>query len=326
VTPAVVNISTRSTAPDEADNPLLNDPFFRRFFNIPKQMMPQRETRAAGSGVIIDGARGYVVTNNHVVENADRIDVTTKDNRTFHAKLVGRDPDTDVAVLKIDGNDLASLPLGDSSAVQVGDYVLAIGNPFGLGQTVTSGIVSAIGRSGLGIEGYEDFIQTDASINPGNSGGALVNFKGQLIGINTAILAPGGGNIGIGFAVPINMVKAVTEQLIAHGEIRRGRVGVVIQDLTPDLAEAMSIHRADGAVVVDVEPNSPAAKAGLKKGDVITGVDGQPVRSSAELRNRIGLTPVGSEVRIAAERGGQTKDFAVKVEPAPKRARRTVPQ
>ncbi|MGE5506678.1 MAG: Do family serine endopeptidase [Actinomycetota bacterium] len=326
VTPAVVNISTRSVQANDADNPLLNDPFFRRFFNIPRQMMPQRETRAAGSGVIIDGGRGYVVTNNHVVENADRIDVTTKDNRTFRARLVGRDPDTDVAVLKIEGGNLQSLPLGDSGAVQVGDFVLAIGNPFGLGQTVTSGIVSAIGRSGLGIEGYEDFIQTDASINPGNSGGALVNFKGELIGINTAILAPGGGNIGIGFAVPINMVKAVTEQLIAHGEIRRGRVGVAIQDLTPDLAEAMSIKRNDGAVVVEVEPGSPAARAGLKRGDVVTAVDGQPVRSSAEMRNRIGLTPVGGQVRLNVERGGETKDFDVKVEAAPKRPRQPQPQ
>ncbi|HTH18019.1 MAG TPA: Do family serine endopeptidase [Magnetospirillum sp.] len=311
VTPAVVNISTRTVAPAE-ENPLYNDPFFRRFFNVPRNL-PPRETRAAGSGVIVDARAGYVLTNNHVVANADRIDVTTKDNRSFHAKLVGTDPSTDIAVLRIEPNGLYDIPFGDSSKVEVGDFVLAIGNPFGLGQTVTSGMVSAIGRSGLGIEGYEDFIQTDASINPGNSGGALVNFKGELIGINTAILAPGGGNIGIGFAVPINMARSVMTQIVEHGSVRRGRIGIAVQDLTPDLAEALSTGRQQGAAVVDVEPNSPAARAGLKSGDVVVSVGGEPIRSATELRNRIGLTPVGTTLSLGVERGNRPVAVEVKV-------------
>jgi serine protease DegQ len=314
VTPAVVNISIRTLSP-AAENPLLNDPFFRRFFNLPGNM-PRRETRAAGSGVIVDARAGTVLTNNHVVENADRIEVTTKDNRTFRAKLVGADSATDIAVLKIEPNGLYDIPFGDSDKVEVGDFVLAIGNPFGLGQTVTSGMVSAIGRSGLGIEGYEDFIQTDASINPGNSGGALVNFKGELIGINTAILAPGGGNIGIGFAVPINMARAVMAQIVEHGAVRRGRIGVAIQDLTPDLAEALSTGRTQGAAVVEVEAGSPAARAGLKSGDVVVAVGGEPVRSATELRNRIGLARVGANLEMAVERGGKPHQVTVRVEPA----------
>lgn len=315
VTPAVVNISIRTISP-AAENPLLNDPFFRRFFDLPRNL-PRRETRAAGSGVIVDARNGYVLTNNHVVEEADRIDVTTKDNRTFRAKLVGRDPATDIAVLKIDPTSLYDVPLGNSDKVLVGDFVLAIGNPFGLGQTVTSGMVSAIGRSGLGIEGYEDFIQTDASINPGNSGGALVNFKGELIGINTAILAPGGGNIGIGFAVPINMARAVMQQLVEHGSIHRGRIGVAIQDLTPELARKLGTDRAQGAAVVQVEPGSPAARAGLKAGDVVLAVNGDEVRSATELRNRIGLTRVGSRMELAVDRAGRQQNLEVKVEAAP---------
>ncbi|MBC7907570.1 MAG: Do family serine endopeptidase [Rhodospirillaceae bacterium] len=313
VTPAVVNISIRAVSP-AAENPLLNDPFFRRFFDLPR--MPKRETRAAGSGVIVDARNGYVLTNNHVVEEADRIDVTTKDNRTFRAKLVGRDEATDIAVLKIDGNSLFDIPMSNSDKVQVGDFVLAIGNPFGLGQTVTSGMVSAIGRSGLGIEGYEDFIQTDASINPGNSGGALVNFKGELIGINTAILAPGGGNIGIGFAVPINMARSVMQQLVQHGSVHRGRIGIAIQDLTPDLAGKLGTDRAQGAAVVHVEPGSPAARAGLKPGDVVLAVNGDEVRSATELRNRIGLTRVGSRLELAVDRAGRQQNLEVKVEAA----------
>ncbi|MCR6628908.1 MAG: Do family serine endopeptidase [Magnetospirillum sp.] len=313
VTPAVVNISTRTVSPAD-ENPLLNDPFFRRFFDVPRNM-PRRETRAAGSGVIVDARAGYVLTNNHVVEGADRIDVTTKDNRTFHARLVGADAATDIAVLKIEPNGLYDIPFGDSNKVEVGDFVLAIGNPFGLGQTVTSGMVSAIGRSGLGIEGYEDFIQTDASINPGNSGGALVNFQGQLIGINTAILAPGGGNIGIGFAVPINMARTVMSQIVEHGAVQRGRIGIAIQDLTPDLAEALSSGRTQGAAVVEVEPGSAAARAGLKSGDVVVAVGGEPVRSATELRNRIGLARVGANLDLAVERGGRPLSATVKVEP-----------
>jgi len=321
VTPAVVNVSTRTT--QSVDNPLLHDPFFRRFFNIPDNVPMKRETVAAGSGVIVDAANGYIVTNNHVVEGADRIEVVTKDNRTFRAKMVGRDDATDVAVLKIDGGGLQQVPWGDSDRVEVGDYVLAIGNPFGLGQTVTGGIVSAVGRSGLGIEGYEDFIQTDASINPGNSGGALVNFKGELIGINTAILAPGGGNIGIGFAVPINMVRAVMNQLVAHGAVARGRIGVAIQDITPELASALDVRNTQGAAVVEVERGSPAAKAGLERGDVVVAVDGAPVRSASELRNRIGLTPVGGNVSLTVERGGATRTVALTIAPgSPTKARK----
>jgi len=321
VTPAVVNISTRTVQPG-VENPLLQDPFFRHFFDIPEHApMEPHETTAAGSGVIVDARNGYVLTNNHVVENADRIDVTTKDKRTFRAKLVGRDEATDVAVLKIESNNLTSLPFGDSDSVQVGDYVLAIGNPFGLGQTVTSGIVSAIGRSGLGIEGYEDFIQTDASINPGNSGGALVNFKGELIGLNTAILAPGGGNIGIGFAVPINMARSVMGQLVEHGKVVRGHIGVAIQDLTPELAQALKAVRSDGAAVVQVEGGSPAAKAGIQRGDVVVAVDGAPVRSAAELRNRIGLTPVGRHVQLTVERDGRQRGVEVTVDPGQQQRR-----
>jgi S1-C subfamily serine protease len=248
-----------------------------------------------------------VLTNAHVVEDAQVIEVTLKDNRTFRARLVGRDPLTDIAVLRIDADNLTDVPLGNSDALQVGDFVLAVGNPFGLGQTVTSGIVSALGRSGLGIEGYEDFIQTDASINPGNSGGALVNFKGELIGINTAILAPGGGNIGIGFAVPINMARAVMSQLVEHGEVRRGRVGVAIQDIP---------GATRGAAVVKVEPRSPADRAGLQRGDVITAVDGAPVRGATELRNRIGLTRAGSQITLTVDRDGARHSIEVIVEPA----------
>jgi serine protease DegQ len=325
VTPAVVNISTRTT--ESVENPLLQDPFFRRFFNVPENMpLPQRETRAAGSGVIVDGANGYVLTNSHVVEGADRIDVTTKDNRTFRAKLVGQDTATDVAVLRIEAGNLQSLPFGDSDRVLVGDYVLAIGNPFGLGQTVTGGIVSAIGRSGLGIEGYEDFIQTDASINPGNSGGALVNFKGELIGLNTAILAPGGGNIGIGFAVPINMARKVMTQLVQHGSVRRGHIGVAIQDLSPELARELKSKRADGAAVVDVERGSPAAQAGLERGDVVVAVDGAPVRSATELRNRIGLTLVGSKVALTVERQGQRRNIDITIAPSAPKRRNAAPE
>jgi serine protease Do/serine protease DegQ len=302
VTPAVVNISVLTRAPME-DNPLFQDPLFRRFFNIPDR--PAREEQSTGSGVIVDRARGYVVTNNHVIDNAQQIVVTLKDRRTFKAQLIGTDPGTDVAVLKIDAHELAELKFGDSDSMNVGDFVVAIGNPFGIGQTVTSGIVSALGRTGLGIEGYEDFIQTDASINPGNSGGALVNLAGQLIGINTAIIGPSGSSAGIGFAVPSNMVRTVMEQIIRFGEVRRGRVGVVTQDLTHEQAQALAPGSVNGAVVVKVEPGSPAEKAGLKPRDIVTGVNGKPVRGSADLRNRMGLVPVGEEVGLQVQRGGR---------------------
>jgi Do/DeqQ family serine protease len=315
VTPGVVNIATHVV--ETADNPLLQDPQFRQMFGIPDEAV-RRETQSAGSGVIVDAERGTVLTNNHVIEKATQIEVTTKDNRRFKAELVGRDPDTDIAVLRIKPDRLTAVPLGNSDQLEVGDFVLAIGNPFGLGQTVTSGIVSALGRTGLGIEGYEDFIQTDASINPGNSGGALVTLDGKLIGINTAILSPKGGNVGIGFAVPINMVRHVMEQIIEYGEVRRGRLGVAIQDLTADLAQALNSRRRDGAVVNSVEPHSPAARAGLAKGDIITAVNGTPVKSAAQLRNAIGLSRVGQEVELAYERKGVSLTARARIEAGPR--------
>jgi serine protease Do len=314
ITPGVVNIAVRSRALEASDNPLLNDPFFRRFFNAPKQR--ERHTQATGSGVIVDAVQGFVLTNNHVVANAEAIEVTTKDNRHFAAKLVGRDDDTDIAVLKIEGGNLKAVPFGDSDRLQVGDFVVAIGNPFGLGQTVTSGIVSALGRS-LGIEGYEDFIQTDASINPGNSGGPLVDLRGRLVGINTAILAPGGGNIGIGFAVPINMARNAMEQIIRTGAVRRGRIGVTIQDLTPELAASLGSRRNEGAVISGVEARSPAAQAGLRSGDIVVAVDGTPVRGASQLRNRIGLAAVNDQVALTIERGGSDRSVQLKIDQLP---------
>ncbi len=309
VTPAVVNISVITRAPME-DNPLFQDPLFRRFFNIPER---PREEQSTGSGVIVDRTHGYVLTNNHVINNAQKIVVTLKDRRTLKAQLVGTDPGTDVAVLKIDAHNLAELKFGDSDALNVGDFVVAIGNPFGIGQTVTSGIVSALGRTGLGIEGYEDFIQTDASINPGNSGGALVNLAGQLIGINTAIIGPSGSSAGIGFAVPSNMVRSVMEQIIRFGEVRRGRVGVVTQDLTHELAQSLAADSLEGAVVVKVEPGSPAEKAGLKPRDIVLAINGKPVRGSADLRNRMGLIPVGEQVELRVQRGGRPLDLRLRI-------------
>ncbi|WP_207455421.1 Do family serine endopeptidase [Azospirillum sp. SYSU D00513] len=309
VTPAVVNIAVLSQAP-QADNPLLRDPFFRRFFNVPEQRA--RPQVSAGSGVIIDARRGYVVTNNHVVENAREIMVTLKDRRQIRAKLVGRDPATDIALLQIQADRLTALPMGDSDALQVGDFVVAIGNPFGLGQTVTSGIVSALGRGGLKPEGYEDYIQTDASINPGNSGGALVAFNGQLIGINTAIISPAGASAGIGFAVPVTIVRAVVDQLLEYGEVRRGRLGVAIQDLTPDLAESMNLLDIEGAVIAKVEPGSPADRAGMRSGDVVVAVDGRPVRSGTDLRNRIGLMRVGTPAQLTVLRDGRERTLNIR--------------
>jgi serine protease DegQ len=303
VTPAVVNIAVRGRT--RVQNPLLNDPFFRRFFNIPDQQPLERQTQATGSGVIVDSVQGYILTANHVVQDATSIEVTLKDNRRFKADLVGRDPETDIAVLKISAPNLIAVPMADSDRTEVGDFVLAIGNPFGLGQTVTSGIVSALGRSGINLEGYEDFIQTDAPINPGNSGGALVDLTGRLIGINTAILAPGGGNIGIGFAVPINMARSVMDQLIRYGQIQRGRIGIAIQDLTPELADSMNVRRTEGALVTNVETRSSAERAGLRSGDIIVAIDGVPVRSSTQLRNRIGLMRVNQDIEMLVERNGR---------------------
>ena len=311
VTPAVVNISIKSRSPAE-DNPLLRDPFFRRFFNVPDR--PPQEM-AAGSGVIVDARQGLVITNHHVIKNAAQVIVTLKDRRQLPATIVGADPATDIAVLKIDAPNLTAMKLGDSDQLNVGDFVVAIGNPFGLGQTVTSGIVSALGRSGLNIEGYEDFIQTDASINPGNSGGALINLRGELIGINTAIIGPSGASVGIGFAVPVNMARGVMTQLVRFGEVRRGRLGIDFEDLAPDAAVALKLPTADGALISTVQPDSPAAKAGLRRGDVVLAFNGRPVRSGPDLRNRLGLTPVGDTIELTVFRDGNK--LTVKLQIAP---------
>jgi serine protease Do len=310
-TPSVVNISVHARVKE--DNPLYRDPVFREFFDLPKQL--EKEVQATGSGVIVDAERGYVLTANHVVAQISKAQVTTKDGRKFDAKLVGRDPATDVAVLQLQGlrGNLKAIPSGDSDRIEVGDFVIAIGNPFGLGQTVTSGIVSALGRTGLGKQGYEDFIQTDASINPGNSGGALINLRGQLVGINTAIISPGGGNVGIGFAVPINMARRVMEQLVQYGEVRRGQIGISIRDLGVDLAAKESYQ---GAVIAEIASGSPAEQAGLQKGDIVKAVDGTPIRSASQLRNLIGLTPVGSRVELRFERNGAVRSASVEVGPA----------
>jgi len=312
VTPAVVNISVRATA-TASQNPLMRDPFFRRFFEGLLEQPQQRPQLSAGSGVVIDARRGYVLTNDHVIKDAEEIVVTLKDGRKLSAQLVGSDPGTDIALLKVAPEGLTELKLGDSEALEVGDFVIAIGNPFGLGQTVTSGIVSALGRTGLNIQGYEDFIQTDASINPGNSGGALINLKGELIGINSAIIGPSGGNVGIGFAVPSNMARSVVEQLAEFGEVRRGRLGVRVQDLTPELSEALNLDITRGAVITRVEPNSPAEEAGIASGDVVVSVDGIEVANAADLRNRVGLVRVGGVVSMMVVRDGTRKNIRVRV-------------
>ena len=315
VTPAVVNIATEGRV-QLKQNPLFNDPFFRRFFNIPQQQRPQeRKTQSLGSGVIVDAERGLVLTNSHVIANAVEITVTMRDGRQLKAEVVGTDPETDVAVIKIPTENLVALKPTDSDALRVGDFVVAIGNPFGLGQTVTSGIVSALSRSGLGIEGYEDFIQTDASINPGNSGGALVNLKGELIGINTAIFSQSGGNIGIGFAIPINLAMQITEQLLDKGEVNRGFIGIQAQDLNPDLAEAFGVKNQRGAIINSVMPDSPADDAGLKPGDVITSVNKKKVKKAADVRLHIGLLPVGEKVVFEILREGKRKKLTAVIAP-----------
>ena len=299
VTPAVVNIAVLQASPEE-QNPMLRDPFFRRFFGGPAQPEPQI---AAGSGVIVDAKNGYVMTNAHVVKDAREVLVTLKDNRRLPAKLVGADPGTDIAVVRVEPKNLVDVKFGDSDALQVGDFVIAIGNPFGLGQTATSGIVSALGRSGLSMEGFEHFIQTDASINPGNSGGALVNLKGELVGINTAIIGPSGGNVGIGFAVPVVMAHAVLEQIVKFGEVKRGRLGVSMTDVVG----------GEGATIAEVQPDSPASKAGLRKGDVVTGFNGRPVRGAAELRARLGVVPVGDTVELQVQRGEEKRTLKAQI-------------
>ena len=306
--PAVVNIST-STNVRMQENPLMNDPVFRRFFNVPNNQR-QQQKNSLGSGVIINKEEGYVLTNNHVIDKADKITVTLNDGRQLNAKLLGTDPEADVAVIQIPADNLSALKVADSSQLKVGDFVVAIGNPFGLGQTATSGIVSALGRSGLGIEGYEDFIQTDASINPGNSGGALVNLRGEFVGMNTAILAPNGGNVGIGFAIPSNMALRLMESLLQHGEVRRGLLGITTQDLTPELVKAFSLKSQHGAVVSRVESGSPAEKAGIEPGDIILAINNDEVKNgSSQIRTAVGMLQVGDTATLDVLRGEERKSL-----------------
>jgi serine protease Do/serine protease DegQ len=315
INPAVVNIATHSTVRE--GNRLLQDPFFRRFFNVPESRRRYRRTQSAGSGVVIDAANGYIVTNNHVVQNADEISVGLADGRNLNAKLIGRDPQVDLALLQVEADGLTAIEFADSGTVRVGDFVVAIGNPFGLNQTVTSGIVSALGRSGLGIEGFEDFIQTDAPINPGNSGGALVDLRGDLVGINTAIFAPTGGNVGIGFAIPANMVNAVLAQLISKGEVNRGFVGAIVQPLNRELASAFGVlspeGRPKGVVVVDVELASSAEKAGLEPGDVILSMNGKQIATVADFAGQAAIMFIGDEVDVDFIRQGERKTTNLEV-------------
>ena len=312
VTPAVVNIATEGRV-KQRQSPLFSDPFFRHFFKIPDQPV-ERKTSSLGSGVIVDSERGLVLTNHHVIANAIQITITMRDGRQVEAEIVGADPKTDIAVLKIPTENLTALKTADSNELKVGDFVVAIGNPFGLGQTVTSGIISALSRSGLGIEEYEDFIQTDASINPGNSGGALVNIRGELVGINTAIFSQSGASHGIGFAIPINLALRIAEQILETGEVKRGFLGVSIQDISPSLAEAFGLDKKNGALINKVLKDSPADKAGLQPGDVVISIDGKKVRNANDVRNRIGLLPVGEKIQFKLLRDGKEFELVVLVE------------
>jgi serine protease DegQ len=317
VTPAVVNISTRTRV--TLRDPYFDDPMFRQFFGLPSSPR-ERVEQSLGSGVIVDAARGYVLTNNHVVGGADDISVTLQDGRTLKATLIGTDPDTDVAVVQIKADHLQALPLADSTRLRVGDFVVAVGDPFGLGQTVTSGIVSALGRSGLGQTsdgggGYQNFIQTDASINPGNSGGALVNLRGELVGINTMIFSPSGGNVGIGFAIPTSITGEVMQQLIAHGKVSRGSLGAQTQDITPRIANILDLKNNRGVVVTQVAAGSAAEAAGLQPGDVLQAIDGKPLQDTQDLRNAEGLLPLGSTVTLSVLREGKARDVRATLTP-----------
>jgi len=313
ISPAVVNIAVKGSVREQGGrNPFFDDPFFRRYFDIPEQGPRERQFQSAGSGVIVDAKNGYVLTNAHVVDKASEITVTLLDNRSIKAELVGADKASDIAVLKLKGGNLVDMPFADSSKTEVGDFVVAIGNPFGLQHTVTSGIVSALGRAGINPDGrndaYEDFIQTDAAINPGNSGGALVNLAGELVGVNSAILSQSGGNIGIGFAIPANMARSIMEQLIKYGTVKRGILGVSIRTLTPDVAQSLGLtNGTSGALVAEVVKGSPAEKAGIEPGDVVTAINGKPVKTDAELRNTIGLMRIGDKVDISLIREGKPR-------------------
>ena len=312
VTPAVVNISTKTRV--RVSNPFFDDPVFRQFFGLngtPREQVEQ----SLGSGVIVDADKGYILTNNHVVGGADDITVTLQDGRNFKGTLVGSDPATDVAVVKITADHLQALPIADSSELRVGDFVVAVGEPFGLGQTVTSGIVSALGRSGLGGSSFQNFIQTDASINPGNSGGPLVNLRGELVGINTMILSPSGGNVGIGFAIPSKIASAVMTQLITSGKVSRGNLGVQTQDITPNIAKLLGLKDNNGAVVTRVMPGSPADRAGLQTGDVLTSINGTPLQSADQLNNAEGLLPANSTVSLGVLRNGSTRQVTAQLAP-----------
>jgi len=299
-TAAVVNISTTGVMSDA--NPFFDDPFYKHFFDLP-QRSQRKQSQSLGSGVIVDASQGLVVTNHHVIENAKEILVTLTDGRELSATLIGADPEADIAVIKIEAKNLLALRWADSDVLRVGDFVVAIGNPFGLGQTVTSGIVSALGRSGLGIEEIEDFIQTDASINPGNSGGALVNLRGELVGINTAIVGPSGGNVGIGFAIPSNLASDLMQQLVSDGEVRRGKLGISLEELTEDLQTLFGVKK--GVVVTGVQNGSPAEFAGLKRGDVLTEIAGRKVASVGQVKNAIGLSKVGEKLKVRFIREGR---------------------
>jgi len=323
VAPAVVTIRSTERSRSAQQFPFTDDPNFRDFFGdrMPQLQQPPQRVQGVGSGVIVN-PDGYILTNHHVVDGAIEIKVELTDNRTYTAKLVGSDPPSDLAVLKIDAKDLPTLPLGNSDKVRVGDFVLAVGNPLGIGQTVTSGIVSAKGRAtGLSDGSFEDFLQTDAAINRGNSGGALVNTSGELIGINSQILSPSGGSIGIGFAIPSNMAKAVMDQLLKTGKVRRGMLGVTIQSVDADLASSLSLPAARGAIVTTVAAGGPAEKAGLKRGDVITAINKQPVIDNNSLRNLVASLPPGSNVDVTAQRNGHDQDFQVALAELPDRER-----
>ena len=304
ISPAVVNISVSSSIRAAGQTP--QDELLRRFFDFEEPPGGrEREVEGAGSGVVVDGPNGYILTNYHVIANADKITVTLLENRSLAARIVGTDEASDLALLKVDAANLTSIPFGDSSTLRVGDYVVAIGNPFGFSNSVTSGIVSALGRSGLNSQAFENFIQTDASINPGNSGGALVNLNGELVGINSAIISRTGGNVGIGFAIPVNMVRAIMEQLVATGTVRRGLLGVQIRDVSPGSAETFGLPDNSGALVAVVNADSAAERAGIQIGDVIVSINGTRLRDSGSLKNAIGLLPPGEEVAVGLIRDGR---------------------